>query len=103
MALLVVLEYGQAGMVWVEPINGGTPLQIAGGQSFPQEMTADSMAAYWTAWLPGPGGQTVMKCALAGCNHQPQVIARKGEEGQALLVEPHVPPHHHTLALLAGQ
>ncbi len=72
----VVLEYGQAGMVWVEPINGCTPLQIAGGQSFPQEMTADATAAYWTAWQPGPTGQTVMKCALTGCNHQPQVMAR---------------------------
>lgn len=84
---LVVLEYGQAGMVWVEPINGGTPLQIAGGQSFPQEMTADTTAAYWTAWVPGPTGQTVMQCALTGCNHQPQVMARGAQPAGSIVTD----------------
>jgi hypothetical protein len=73
---LVVLEYGQAGMVWTEPLGGGTPTQIAGGQAFPQMMTSDSVAAYWTSWNPqSGGGKSVLKCPLAGCNHQPQALA----------------------------
>ena len=73
---LVVLQYGQAGMVWTEPLAGGAPTQIAGGQAFPQMMTADSTAAYWTSWNPqSGGGKSVLKCPLAGCNHQPQAMA----------------------------
>jgi hypothetical protein len=77
---IVVVEYGYPGLIATLPQggvgDGGSATNIASGQAFPTEGTTDGTAAYWTTQEPDPKtGATLLKCALGGCNFQPQVLA----------------------------
>ena len=83
-----IIEKNSSGTVTKEPIDGGTSVQLAGGQSGPRAIAVDSTSVYWTEQgTPSGAGETVggavMKVGLDGtglttvaaCQNWPYAIA----------------------------
>jgi Tol biopolymer transport system component len=72
---LAFFRRGEANRIWVIPIAGGTPVQIAPGD-YAQNAATWSQDGDWIAYIQGTNGSYSLAKIRMGANAKPEVLAR---------------------------